>query len=390
MSIRLIWIIVGLFFIIGCCVEKTATRGVRSVGREVVQKSIVLTREFGDYYALLIYVDDYTILSKLYTPKYDIEAMADILRSRYGFKDIKIVSNPKNSDDLVAVFDEYSKKMRSTDNLLIYYAGHGNFEERMQEGFWQLKDAKEDSRVGWIPVKSAINNTLNIINAKHILVMSDSCYSGAIIRKGGARLVSNRDEVRYYREIYKKKSRTALTSGGLEPVLDADPINPNNSIFVNALLYTLQNNEKSLFSLEEKFSDIKKYIKLKTEQTPQYSDITRTGHEMGGDFIFVDNSIASNSMQISNPTPLSTGKSISTTTRGEDNIRLGNRVRKSGDIERAKAYYTKACKSKNRFACAWLGWIYGTEHKEKKAITFLAKACAYGHKKSCEIIEEEL
>ena len=287
---KFILFIMILVFAISCSNVVAKTRGMRANITSNGLKS-TQTKEFGDYYALLIYVDDYINLPKLETPKYDVEALANILKSRYGFKETKLVSNPKNSDELVAILDSYADKMNSKDNLLIYYAGHGSFEERMKEGFWQLKDAKERSRVGWISVKSAINNTLNIINAKHILVMSDSCYSGAILRKSGASLPFNLDDIRYYREIYQKKSRTALTSGGLEPVLDGSPLNPNNSIFSNALLYTLKKNKKPIFSLEEKFPEIKRYIKLKANQTPQYSDIARTGHEMGADFIFVDNSL---------------------------------------------------------------------------------------------------
>ncbi len=115
--------------------------------------------------------------------------------------------------------------------------------------------------------------------------------------------------------------------------------------------------------MEEKFPKIKRYIELKAKQTPQYSDIAKTGHEMGGDFIFIDyydeSKIAFN---------------------------LGNKYRKLGNTEKAKRYYDKACKLQNAIACAWLGYIYGSEHKDIKAASFLIKACKYGHQKSCEIM----
>jgi len=389
---KVILLSIVLILTIGC-VNKEQHRGVQTVftntrsnGTIIKNNRKVQTKQFGEYYALLIYVDDYTNLPKLETPRYDIEKIEEILKSRYGFKETNIVSNPRNGDELIEVLDNYITKIKRDDNLLIYYAGHGSFEERMGAGFWQLKDARENSRVGWIPIESAINNTLNMINAKHILVISDSCYSGAILRKGGTRLVLNQDDI-YYNEIHQKRSRTALTSGGLEPVLDASKTDPNHSVFVNALFNTLQNNKKHLFSLEEKFPEIKRYIKLNANQTPQYSDIARTGHEMGGDFIFVDN-LASRRVTQTITTPPIPMETRIPMPQPPNYLKLGDKYRKAGDINSAKQSYSKACNAKNKFGCAWLGWIYDKEYKGKQAKEFLVKACSYGHQKSCELIRK--
>jgi len=370
---KIIFII--FIWIIGGCANNRGIKILKS------QYTTNIDAIFGNYYALLIYVDDYTYLPKLRTPKYDIEIISNILKKRYGFKDIEIISNPKNYDELVSILDRYNLKIGDRDNLLIYYAGHGSYENKMQEGFWQLKDARQNSRVGWISVKSAINNTLKLSRAKHILVISDSCYSGAILRDAGTSIQVNRDDLEYYRQIYIKKSRTALTSGGLEPVLDSDPQNPNNSIFTNALFYVLNNNRRAIFTLEEKFPNIKRYVKLKSDQTPQYSDISKTGHEMGGDFIFIDR-FQSIQSPISTPTSNSMDSSSLL-------MEKANRYRRGGDIKRAKDYYIRACNLKgDREACAWLGYIYGKEHDYKSSIIFLKKACKYGHRKSCEILEK--
>jgi len=380
---KIILLTIVLFFTIGCS-NIAKTRGTRANITNNNSLKSTQIKAFGDYYALLIYVDDYTNLPKLETPKYDVEAVAKILKLRYGFKETRIVSNPRNGDELVAILDSYADKMNSKDNLLIYYAGHGSFEERMKEGFWQLKDAKERSRVGWISIKSAINNTLNIINARHVLVISDSCYSGAIFRKGGVSLPRNRDDIRYYREIYQKKSRTALTSGGLEPVLDGSPLNPNNSIFTNALLSTLENNKESIFSLEEKFPEIKRYIKLKADQTPEYSDISKTGHEMGGDFIFLDNSLPISLPLKTTPPPII---SVPKPIRG-NYIKEANRYRKKGDTEKAMEFYLKACDLKNGVGCLGLGVLYQNKDDNVNTIKYLNKACKYGNNSGCKMLTD--
>jgi len=243
--------------------------------------------DFGNYYAILIYVQDYLNLKDLKTPKKDVEALAKILKNRYGFVETKIVPNPKNSDALIEVLDSYRVKLRGSDNLLIYYAGHGS-----KDGFWQLRDAKKNSRVGWIPVEQAVNITLKEMNSKHILVIADSCYSGLLTRDGATINSLNKSDKLYYSKLYRYKSRNVLTSGGLQPVIDQDSLNPNHSVFANGLLNMLENNKKSIFSLEEKYPKIKRYVQLNSkDQMPLYGDVRMTGHQDGGDFIFLDSGI---------------------------------------------------------------------------------------------------
>ena len=240
--------------------------------------------DFGNYYALLIYVEEYRNLKNLRTPKKDVEDIAKILKDRYGFIDTKIVPNPKNSDALIEVLDNFKNRLNSSDNLLIYYAGHGS-----KNGYWQLSDAKQRSRVGWISVKEAINQTLKEMRSKHILVVADSCYSEFLTRDGVSMDNLSPNDKRYYSKLYAMKSRNVLTSGGLQPVLDQDPTNPNHSVFANGFLKMLQKNSRAIFSLEEQYPKVKRYVRLNSEeQIPLYGDVKLTGHEDGGDFIFLD------------------------------------------------------------------------------------------------------
>ena len=293
-TITRITIFILLFIIVGCSLVKNSKyRAVQT--KEIYQSEKLLNinnvKSFGDYYAILIYVDRYTNLNRLETPRLDVEALSEVLTTRYTFKETRIVDNPKNSDELIAILDEFTKKLKKEDNLLIYYAGHGSYSKETDIGFWQLKDAKIDSRVGWISLNQAINYTLNLMPARHVLVLSDSCYSGALVRDSGIKMEKqpNPEDEEYYSKLYKIKSRNALTSGTLQPVMDNDPTNPNHSVFANGLLFMLKQNSKSVFTLGEKYPEIKRYVQLQTEeQIPIYKDIKKTGHEMGGDFIFID------------------------------------------------------------------------------------------------------
>ena len=232
--------------------------------------------DFGNYYAILIYVEDYTHFKKLKTPKNDVIDIAKILEDRYGFK-IKILDNPKNADALIKALAEFTNKLTSKDNLLIYYAGHGS-----KDGYWQLKDA-DTNGVGWIPVEFAVNKTIENILAKHIVVISDSCYAGYLTRGEDGNNINNItiNDKKYYSKLQQLKSRTVFASGGDEPVADKDPTNPTHSAFASGVIEMLNKNNKAIFSLEEKFFIVKKHVMgVVPNQTPLYKDIKYSGFDV--------------------------------------------------------------------------------------------------------------
>jgi len=251
-------------------------------------------KDFGEYHALLIYVEEYTVLKNLETPKEDIKEIAEILQDRYCFakKNIHILPNPKNHDELVGKLDELKNSLGKRDNLLIYYAGHGSVDKKTQKGYWNLSYGQDIaiSRVGSVSLDEAITNTLKTMRSQHILIISDSCYSGILTRKGerGSFGSIDKSEMKYYSKLHDIQSRTVLTSGGLEPVLDRDSINSKHSIFANSFLKMLRDNQNALFALNEKYKDIRLYVWNGANQTPTYEGLRLSNHNIGGDFIFLD------------------------------------------------------------------------------------------------------
>jgi len=81
----------------------------------------------------------------------------------------------------------------------------------------------------------------------------------------------------------QRRSRTVLTSGGLEPVLDAG--GDGHSVFAQAFLKALAEN-KTIIDMDSLYETIRRRVVLNAEQTPLYSDIRFVGHD-DGDFIFV-------------------------------------------------------------------------------------------------------
>jgi hypothetical protein len=87
----------------------------------------------------------------------------------------------------------------------------------------------------------------------------------------------------YLVRLAENRSRTALTSGGLEPV--ADTGSGSNSVFTGALLQELRANE-GLLEANELFMNLRRRVALNSHQTPQYAPIVHAGHE-DGEFLFV-------------------------------------------------------------------------------------------------------
>ncbi|MCP4369571.1 MAG: SH3 domain-containing protein, partial [Deltaproteobacteria bacterium] len=87
----------------------------------------------------------------------------------------------------------------------------------------------------------------------------------------------------WLQRMLEKRSRTALTSGGEEPVRDSG--GGVHSVFAKAFLDVLRNNQKILDG-DKLFDLIKRPVILNASQTPLYGDIRMTKHE-NGDFLLV-------------------------------------------------------------------------------------------------------
>jgi len=91
---------------------------------------------------------------------------------------------------------------------------------------------------------------------------------------------------RYYKEVYRKPSRLAITSGGLEEVMDAGK--DNHSIFTYYLLKSLKENKNKYLDASQLFNDFKVAVANNSDQTPILQAVKDTNDE-GGMFIFVKN-----------------------------------------------------------------------------------------------------
>lgn len=231
---------------------------------------------FGNYHALVIGIDKYRSVTPLKTAVHDARTVADLLQKDYGFTVTLLVDPTRNQ--MIDSFDDLRRRLTDTDNLLIYYAGHGHLDPDSDRGFWLPVDADANRRANWLS-NSDIADVVRGTRAKHVLLVADSCYAGTLTRSLSVQMSALDDFTR----LAQKKARTALVSGGLEPVEDAG--GGNHSVFAKAFLDTLRSNT-GIVDMSQIFSAMRRQVVLSAQQTPQYSDIRQVGHE-GGDFIFV-------------------------------------------------------------------------------------------------------
>lgn len=238
--------------------------------------------ELGRYRALVISNQQYQQLTPLRTPHHDAEALAKVLREEYDFK-VTLLKDADRKSTLDAL-DALVEKLTPQDNLLIFYAGHGHLDKATGEGYWLPVTANPRRRSEWIS-NSDITDTLRATRAAHVMVISDSCFSGTLTRGGIAGLNVGEDRSAYYHKLVKSRSRTALTSGGEEPVADGGA--NGHSVFAGALLSSLRSNNEVVIEGEQIYQLLRRPVALNStaQQNPTYSDVRATGHD-GGDFIF--------------------------------------------------------------------------------------------------------
>ena len=207
----------------------SGTRGVKPAGE--TRKALVE----GDYYALLIAVQDYDHpgVNDLDQPINDARNLKHVLTEQYAFgaENVRLVENPTRTQ-LVEAFDHFQGKLRSSDSLLVFYAGHGYWDKDMKQGYWLPSDAAWDSRVQWLS-NSTIRDYIKGTKAKHTLLITDACFSGGIFKTRGAFGGASRA----IQELYKLPSRKAITSG------TSDKEVPDDSVFMQFLLKRLSQNE---------------------------------------------------------------------------------------------------------------------------------------------------
>ena len=246
--------------------------------------------KLGRYFAVVIGNNSYRdpAYPALKSAANDANAVAALLKSRYGYQ-TKLVLNGGRLEMLTAL-NEVREQLKPEDNLLIYYAGHGELDARGQ-GYWVPSDGAAGAEKTWIS-NAAVSEILDTMPARHVLVVADSCYSGTMTRASAptfdAASMAPEKWAGWVKAMAAGRSRTALTSGGVQPVPDTGT--GRHSYFARAFLNVLQDNNR-LLEAQRLFREVSTSLALgamdsPVPQVPEYSPIRFAGHE-SGEFFFM-------------------------------------------------------------------------------------------------------
>jgi hypothetical protein len=242
--------------------------------------SSTVTVEYSFYaarnFALLIGNQSYDDpnINELDEPVKDVTELYNTLTKDYNFdpQNVILLKNETKAA-IIGKLHELRSLITPNDNLLIFYAGHGYWDEGMGVGYWLPKDAAKNNPVNWIP-NTDLTNYLGAIKTKHTLLIADACFSGGIFKTRAAFSATYAIEM-----LYQLNSRKAITSGYLKEV-------PDKSVFFQYLIKNLKENPNDYLPAEELFSKMRMAVMSNSETVPQFGTIQNVGDE-GGDFIFI-------------------------------------------------------------------------------------------------------
>ena len=232
------------------------------------------------YYALIIGNNNYEKLDDLDNAVNDAKDLEKVLREKYGFETTILID--EKSDETENAIIKFTKNRDKNDNILIYYAGHGELIKKQKRGYWLPTDAGSTQDSKWLS-NNNIKDLISASDAKHILLVVDSCFSGSLMRGSGENKSVEKITATSIKRYQQKKTRLVMTSGGNEQVVDGIG-NSDNSVFAEPLIKSLRDNNQVIRSIEL-FQKVRNYVENNADQTPEHSLIHGTGHD-GGEFLF--------------------------------------------------------------------------------------------------------
>lgn len=260
---------------------------------------LLVTREREEVrndYALLFGVNSYEHFDpwhKLNNPIPDAEAIGNELQNRYGFA-VEVVGDPSRNEILTKINQYARKRYNDNDQLLIFFAGHGYYEERNNIGIGYLvasdtlppdADLGKSSYISHGDFRERIEN----IGCEHIFLMVDACFSGAFDApvtqfnraRGGISNLDNVQKRQFIKQTLAYKTRWYLTSGGKEYVSDGRP--NQHSPFTRRVLDALRSTsagKHGILTLE----DIGRYVEKAMPQ-PRAGEFGTNAP--GSNFLFI-------------------------------------------------------------------------------------------------------
>ena len=133
----------------------------------------------GKNYLLAIGIDQYQHVGKLSNAVRDARMVSDLLEERYGFEERQLlIDGEATRRGIRNVLREQIRRVGKEDNLVIYFSGHGHYDQLINEAYWVPVDARFGDDTDYVSY-DYIQKSIRAMDAHHIFLVVDSCYSGA-------------------------------------------------------------------------------------------------------------------------------------------------------------------------------------------------------------------
>lgn len=244
------------------------------IKRKVVEEELRVSN--GKNYFFVIGIDAYEFCPKLSNAVKDALEIKTILLEKYQFEEsnVKMLINKEATlKNIYETLLEFAKEVTDKDNFILYYSGHGEYNETLNSGFWIPVNAKPEETHLHIP-NDTIKTYLNAIKSHHTFIMVDSCFSGTLFLDGVQRNIPLHKE--------KNASRWGLTAGRKEFVTDGKI--GTNSPFARSIIKQLSTATTPL-PVTELCNEVIEVVSANSDQTPRGEPLKMEGHD-GGQFVF--------------------------------------------------------------------------------------------------------
>ena len=266
--------------------DNFVTMEVTDINDNISIKKFIVTRKNMDgeeydaslakNFLLVIGINKYEYWPQLYNAEKDAKDVVNTLISMYNFEfsNITLITDEMATrSNIYKTLRNYVTQVGPQDNLMVYYSGHGYFDDILNEGYWVPIDARLNSTGDYLS-NSDISKIIANINSQHTFLVADACFSGSLFSE------QNRG---YAENVEKFRSRWALASGRLEVV--SDGTQGTNSPFTKTFIKYLKENDKNKVAVSELVQYVKLQVSEISNQTPIGNPLRGVGDE-GGEFIF--------------------------------------------------------------------------------------------------------
>jgi len=247
---------------------------------------------YRESWAIIIGINDYQQWPKLRYCVHDADGIEQVLISKFGFKPEnvrKLLNGDATRQRIMALLgDEFAdaSRIQREDRVFFFFAGHGatrTLADGREIGFIVPVDADRSNYYSTAISMNSLRDASDLVPAKHIYFVMDSCYSGLALTRGAGAFSHDRS---YLEEITRRPARQILTAGGSDQQV-ADDGPGGHSVFTWALLQGLEGqadlDHNGFITASELGAYVSPIVSSFSRQTPAVGNLV--GSE-GGEFVF--------------------------------------------------------------------------------------------------------